>query len=407
MASSIETFEQAKQLDTAALRRLLVSDRPEERVWAMWALALRQHGVPDIVQRTAVEPDPGVRRTLAVVLASHGETDLLVALARHDPAIAVRASAMQLVTRLAAGGAIDRSVVLEAAQREPEIQAAILAALDASAPEFLVAIAIEVVQHGAPELQIEAFEALVRVGTPASLRGAIAWLGRASSGASGGVSRAAAIEACGRWARAETPEAVVRALGSAPAELREVALKALRGASWSVVEPLIGGDLALLLRAGYHAHPQLPIDLLARLVLETPSVPALTALVRRLETLLEAPPELVPLLPGLRDLALRRQHGLHAEDVVTLRGEPHRAGPAIGDGSTPDGNGAGRRGSAAQRARERKQLALLWLEIRRLRGDDDPQAPETDRSAEAEAPGELPRSYVHVPGFWGSRPKRR
>jgi hypothetical protein len=395
MVSSIETFEQAKQLDPAALRRLLVSDRPEQRVWAMWGLALRQQGVPDIVQRTAVEPDPGVRRTLAVVLASHGETDLLVALARHDPAIAVRASAMQLVTRLAAGGAIHRSVVLEAAQREPEIQAAILAAIDASAPEFLVAIAVEVVQHGAPGLQIEAFEALMRVGTPASVRRAIGWLGAASPGA--------AVEACGRWARTETPEAVVRMLASAPAELREVALQALRSASWSVVEPLIGGDPALLLRAGYHAHPQLPIEVLARLVMETASLPALTALVRRLEAMLEAPPGLVPLLPDLRDHALRRQQELHSQDVVALRAEPPRRAPAIADGSTPDGRAAARREIAVQRAKERKQLALLWLEIRRLRGDGDPRAPETDRSTEPDAPG----GSVRVPGSRAAWPKRR
>jgi hypothetical protein len=103
----------------AALRALLTEGRPEQRVWATWALALRHQGVPEMIQRTAVEPDPGVRRTLAVILASHSETDLLVALARHDPALLVRASAMQLVTRLAAGGLIDRAVVPEAAQLEP------------------------------------------------------------------------------------------------------------------------------------------------------------------------------------------------------------------------------------------------------------------------------------------------
>lgn len=304
MASSIETFEQAMKLDTAALRALLTGHRPEQRVWAMWALALRQHGVPDLIQRTAVEPDPGVRRTLAVILASHGETDLLVALARHDPAIAVRASAMQLVTRLAAGGQIDRSVVLEAAQGEPEIQAAILAAIDARAPEFLVAIAVQFVQRGAPELQVEAFEALVRTGTPVGLHRAIAWLGTASP--------PFAIEACRRWARAETPEVVVRVLASAPAELRAIALQALRGASWPVLEALIGDDRGLLLQA-MTAGVQLPTELLAQLFLGDAGPGALAVLVKRLQGLPAAPPELVPRLPGLREHAQQRRSMLAAE----------------------------------------------------------------------------------------------
>jgi hypothetical protein len=362
MASSIETFEQAMKLDTAALRGLLTGARPEQRVWAMWALALRQHGVPDLIPRTAVEPDPGVRRTLAVILASHGETDLLVALARHDPAIAVRASAMQLVTRLAAGGQIDRSVVQEAAQREPEIQAAILAAVDARAPEFLVAIAVHLVQHGAPELQIEAFEALVRIGTPVGLHRAIAWLGTASP--------PLAIDACGRWARAETPEAVVRVLASAPAELRVFALQGLRDASWSVVEPLVDGDRAVLLRAEYHTHPQLPLAILAQLVMEDASVPALDALVKRLEALSSVPPELVPLAPVLFDHAHRRQRVLLPEVVAARRAATARLGTALAGDRQPGDAAAG-----VERARnaghEFWQLGRMWTAIRRLGGVTD------------------------------------
>jgi hypothetical protein len=338
MASSIDTFEQAMQLDTAALRQLLASGRPEQRVWAMWALALRQQGVPDIVPRTAAEPDPGVRRTLAVVLASHGETDLLVALARHDPVIAVRASAMQLVTRLAAGGAIDASVVLEAVQREPEIQAAILAALDHHAPEFALAVAVRVLHDGAPDLQVEAFEALVRIATPAGLHRALAWLGTARP--------PLAIDACQRWARIATPEAVVAVLAGAPGELRVIALRALREASWSVIEPLTGGDRALLLRAECHAHPQLPFPLLVQLVQEDATVPALTALVKRMEVLRAAPPELVPLLPGLRAHAVHRLHALQV---------------------------AGR-----LRSHERDYLAFLWWEASRL---DPGRPPGPGRSA--------------------------
>lgn len=386
MTASIEAFEQAMKLDTGALRGLLASARPEQRVWAMWALALRQHGVPDLVPRTAVEPDPGVRRTLAVILASHGETDLLVALARHDPAIAVRASAMQLVTRLAAGGQIDCAVVREAAQREPEIQAAILAALDARAPEPLVAIAVHLVQHGAPELQVEAFEALVRIGTPVGLQRALAWLGSAGP--------PHAVEACRRWARAETPEAVVRMLASAPAELRAIALQGLRDASWSVVEPLADGDRAVLLRAGYHTHPQLPLAVLAQLVVDDRSAPALAALVKRLEVLATAPPELAPLVPGLDDHALGHQRVLLSE-LLEARAAARRSGTTLaGDGQPADTAARARRMWQVQD--ELTQLVQMWRELRRLCGEPLPDAGRF---------GQRPRSFVHVPGVRASRPR--
>jgi hypothetical protein len=80
-----ETFEQVRELAERDLRALLEHGRPEQRVWAIWALALRStDGVGDLGQRN--EPDAGVRRTLAVVLAGHGELELLIALARRDPA---------------------------------------------------------------------------------------------------------------------------------------------------------------------------------------------------------------------------------------------------------------------------------------------------------------------------------
>jgi hypothetical protein len=53
MASSIEAFEQAAKLDTAALRLLLASSRPEQRVWAIWALALRTGQLSQLEQRQA------------------------------------------------------------------------------------------------------------------------------------------------------------------------------------------------------------------------------------------------------------------------------------------------------------------------------------------------------------------
>lgn len=201
--SSIESFEDAARLDPPALRRLLESPRPEQRIWAIWALALRARGeIAELARRTASEPSPGVRRALAVVLAGHGEAARLVGLARHDPDPAVRASAAQLVTRLAAGGAIDPAIVIEAAAREPASAPAILAAIDARAPEALAQLAAHLLEAGDEEVQLEAFEALLRVDTPATRARAIAWLR--------GAPDPLAIEACRRWARAADPEAARR-----------------------------------------------------------------------------------------------------------------------------------------------------------------------------------------------------
>ncbi len=110
--SSIESFEDAATLETPALRSLLASPRPEQRVWAIWALALREAGdLPELVRHVAIEPNPGVRRTLAVIFAGHGEIERLVALARHDSEPVVRETATELVLRLAAGGAIDPAIL--------------------------------------------------------------------------------------------------------------------------------------------------------------------------------------------------------------------------------------------------------------------------------------------------------
>src|ERR1700728_3915308 len=96
-----ERYDDVRSLSPRELHVLLERGRPEERVWAIWALALASapNDLGELVRRS--EPDAGVRRNLAVVLAGHGELDLLVALATRDPAAEVRAAGMQLVARFA------------------------------------------------------------------------------------------------------------------------------------------------------------------------------------------------------------------------------------------------------------------------------------------------------------------
>src|SRR5205823_7823317 len=132
-----ESFEDVRGLAEPELRELLEHGRPEERVWAIWALALRSAGqVGELVHHQ--DPDPGVRRNLAIVLAGHGELELLVALAHRDPAPEVRAGAMQLVCRLAIDGALAPELVIERVGGDgPEVRIAVLGTVFAGGPRWL------------------------------------------------------------------------------------------------------------------------------------------------------------------------------------------------------------------------------------------------------------------------------
>ncbi|MDQ3297941.1 MAG: hypothetical protein M3619_15235, partial [Myxococcota bacterium] len=71
----ITSFEHALGLEHAVLQQTLEQGRPEQRVWAIWALALRAgEAAVGAATRVAREPDAGVRRTLAVMLAGRGNT---------------------------------------------------------------------------------------------------------------------------------------------------------------------------------------------------------------------------------------------------------------------------------------------------------------------------------------------
>jgi hypothetical protein len=182
MLEAMEGFEATAGLEAGALQALLVEGRPEERVWAAWRIALRVGGaMPEIVAHVAGEPSPGVRRALLVILAGHREYDVLVALARHDPAIAVRAHAMQMITALAAQGAIPMIVVTEGHRAGPtEIRCAILRGVSAGAPELLRELVVNGLGASAADEQVEAFDAALRDGDPALRAIALRWLGRAS-----------------------------------------------------------------------------------------------------------------------------------------------------------------------------------------------------------------------------------
>src|SRR6185503_7364732 len=111
---------------------------------------------------------------LAVVLAGHGQLDLLVALARRDPAAEVRAAAMALVCRLAIDGKLPTALVGERVTGDgSEVRIAVLGTVFAGAPPWLVEITQKLLDDADSDVRYEAFEALLRVG---SKEAALMWL---------------------------------------------------------------------------------------------------------------------------------------------------------------------------------------------------------------------------------------
>src|SRR5690606_11352908 len=94
-----------------------------------------------------------------------GHYDLLVALAKRDPAPLVRAAAMQLIARIAIDGKLPIEIVRERATSDTgEVKAAVLGTIFGGAPDWLVELAELLLDDRDPDVRYEAFEALVRAG---------------------------------------------------------------------------------------------------------------------------------------------------------------------------------------------------------------------------------------------------
>ncbi len=292
-----ESFEDVRALAEPELQALLESGRPEERVWAIWALALRSADVESLGHRH--EPDAGVRRNLAIVLAGHGQLDLLVALARRDPAPAVRASAMQLVTRIALDGKLSPSIVIErVANDASEVRLAVLGTIFETAPPWLVELAQQLVDDRDPDVRYEAFEALLRAGaTPHALM----WLEEAPE--------AEARTALMRWSARGRVNACAIALAAASRRLRRLLIESVRVASWADLAPAVGDDPALiraLARRTPTVFDQMPLATLMTATLREPTDAWIIFVRDRLGTLASPDAELADLLHDYRELCARR-----------------------------------------------------------------------------------------------------
>jgi hypothetical protein len=231
-------------------------------VWAIWALALKTTDIDTLGQRH--EPDPGVRRNLAVVLAGHGQLDLLVALAKRDPAPEVRASALQLVTRIAIDGKLSPAIVTDRTTHDrAEVKLAVLGTIFENAPAWLVEIAKQLVDDRDPDVRYEAFEALMRAGTTDH---ALMWLEEAPE--------AEARLTMMRWSARAKIHACALTLATASRRLRRLLIESVRVAAWQDLAPVIGDEPALiraLARRTPEVFDHMPLVTLVRMTLREPT----------------------------------------------------------------------------------------------------------------------------------------
>jgi hypothetical protein len=284
----MDSYESVAKLDTPALRALFDRGRPEQRVWAIWVLALRTGG---LTANGTNDPDAGVRRTMAVMLAAHGELDVLVALAQSDPSRLVRESAMQIVTRIAAQGKLDGEIVLECARRDPPVRGAILAAIDRGAPPFLVELALGYLRSGDPSEQGEAFEALMRTELPDANAAALEWVQELPD--------ARVRDACTRMLKVLGEWSFACAIARGYRRLRRIAIAVMHRPQWASVEQLIGDDRELLYEILREGRVDVPATVVARAALDGFAQPLVERLTAGLAIIDSPSDELRPLLPLL------------------------------------------------------------------------------------------------------------
>ena len=301
MATGLDSFDDVRSLTEEELQALLDSGKPEQRIWAIWALAMRSADVTGLPKQLELsqEPDAALRRHLAVVLAGAGQYDLLVALAKRDPAPEVRAAAMQLIARLAIDGKLPSTLVRERATSDAtEVRVAVAGAIVDGAPDWIVEIAEKLLEDRDSEVRYEAFEALTRSGR---VEQALMWLEEAPE--------AEARLALMRWSARGRAKACAEALVSSSRRLRRLLVESVRLAKWQDLAPVIGDDITLV-RAIARRNPgvfeEMPAAALIRATLREPTAAWLTMIRDRLITLDHPADDLAAVLPDLRDLCAKQ-----------------------------------------------------------------------------------------------------
>ena len=229
----MQDFEETKGLSGEQLHEALEHGDERDRVLAIWALALRSTSALSLTEHLRGEPDAGVRRALAVVLAGHGEIDLLVAMSRHDPSVHVRASTTQIVVRFAAADRVPWSLVMERLSDAPEVRASVLSQIAAASPISLREAAVACLADESDLVRRESFETCARLAHAGVLDAKI--LRDVVDHANHG-ERAHLL---GTWFAIEAADEMCVLLASAPFDVRVHALTMFPALATSALAPLL------------------------------------------------------------------------------------------------------------------------------------------------------------------------
>jgi hypothetical protein len=162
MNTLYKEFSEVAELDNESLQPLTSSDDEVLRLWAIWALALRAEPTPGFAVSLRQEPNSGVRRALATVLASKGAIELIAALAKYDPCQYVRASVSLMLVRSARAGRISWDVIRERFSDACEVRAAVVSDVRTEDPDDVYEWAISRLQDLDSPVRQAAFEACIR-----------------------------------------------------------------------------------------------------------------------------------------------------------------------------------------------------------------------------------------------------
>ena len=277
----VKDFEETRTLETGVLHDVLASGDPRDRVLAIWALAMRSTSVIMMADQLRAEPDAGVRRALAVVLASNGELDLLVAISRHDPSVHVRASAVQMLVRFAIAGQVPWSLVEERLTDAAEVRASLMSQVQPTSPEFLTRAAIAGLRDAEDVVRREAFETCIRLSRAGAVSTSIL------RDALDEMNDGDCANALSTWFGIEEPHLIGTVLAASSRAVRERALRMRPRLVLSALAPLLGDDAALFAQLEFSLRLRFA-DGSTRLVLElgiqNPArLDILRELVRRLE----------------------------------------------------------------------------------------------------------------------------
>ncbi|CAN5188934.1 hypothetical protein BH11MYX1_BH11MYX1_32180 [soil metagenome] len=249
------------------------------------------------------------------MLAGNGELELLVALARRDPAPEVRAAATHLIARLALDGKLPSSLVQERAEADgPEVRIAILGVIFAGTSAWLIDLAITMLDDLEADVRYEAFEALLRANSPSH---ALAWLEQ--------VAEAEARVVLMRWT-ARTPggselaadrvRTCAQLLANASRRVRRLLVESVRVATWYDLAPAIRDEpslIAAFVRHGHHAIDEIPTSILMAAQLREHQDTWLGVLRSRLSSLQSPDADLGALMPEYLERCEKRLAALDVQ----------------------------------------------------------------------------------------------